>query len=899
MALSVVNNLTAITAQSQLGASTSKLSNSLKQLSTGERINSAADDPSGLAISERFRTQIRGLGRATSNAMDGISMLQTAEGALNEMHSILQRQRELAVQASNGTLTASDRQEVQKEFDQLKDEINRISDTTEFNTRKLLDGKGSALWSAGDSNISAVVTGQVAEGNYRLDVSQDVGVNQVLKTDIFRIADGKIGAVDDGTPSYVAFNIGSAGTSQTATFVLDDQTISIAFSAADTAGMATALAHAINTSEDINGRLEAVVGPNSGDIMIRATAKGDAGKDFSIQMAGSATYNTWDGFSQVGVTAALTGGATFKALSENANTTLAAKLANIGNNNSESVGSVYDPTGLVAGDYNIITMDNTAHAAIADAAYIMGAHMNTTSTADITAVGADVGENRYAMVEVTQGGASGAVDLRVSWDQGQNWQLVQDYTSGADITLGGPAGAESFSFSFTGNFIAGDKLLLGLQNTVETANDAVYMSGPASSYSNLTAAAGTMRADHAFVQNGLMVDTGEADASDTTGHVLTTAWMDDSGAVHFGSVTMDFGSDFGETSALSTKLTITGSGGVADANTKLSDIDRFYDANGTFLLGDSGKWIDIYDGGGNKASFLIEGSDTLGDVSDKIAQAITQQTTSYGWEGLGMGDVTDGGVSKAATYVQTPKSGDEAVAGTIVIRSTVAGSDGALTFNADESVLNALSLATIQDAVNGVKTVSVYNAHTNGLVAKEETGDNILHNVIQGIDVKFDSRANVNATWDASANKITFSADDASHFLHVVDKSMDLQIGANQGQTMTAYIGEMSTEGLGIQNSLVVSQDLAQDAIGQLDGAIQKVSSERARIGAYINRLDHTLNNLAVQEENQTAAESTIRDLNMAKAVSEMTQQQILQQVGTSMLAQANQLPQSIMSLLR
>ncbi len=897
MALSVVNNLTAITAQSQLGASTNKLSNSLKQLSTGERINSAADDPSGLAISERFRTQIRGLGRATSNAMDGISMLQTAEGALNEMHSILQRQRELAVQASNGTLTASDRQEVQKEFDQLKDEINRISDTTEFNTRKLLDGKGSALWSAGDSNIGAVVTGRVAEGNYRLDVSQDVGVNQVLKTDIFRVADGKIAAVDDGTPSYVAFVFVSSGSAQTATFVLDDQTITISFSAGNKRDMASALARAINTNEDIDGRLEAALGNGDEGIIIRATAKGDAGKDFSIRMAGG-TYTTWDGYSATLVTAALTAGGTFKALTELADTTLASSLANVGNNNSESVASVYDPVGLTAGDYNIITKDNETN--FGDFAKIAGAHMNTTSTAHITAAGADVGENHYAMVEVTQGGGDGSVDFRVSWDQGQNWQLVQDYSSGADITLGGPNGTESFKIDFSGSFVAGDKLLLGLQDGMSLGTDIAYLEGPASSYSNLTTPdTGSTWRDSDQVQRGLWVDTGTDDATGTTGHVLTMAWMDDSGATHFGSVTMDAGSNFGAVSALSTKLTITGSGGIADSNTKLSDIDRFYDANGTFLLGDSGKWIDIYDGGGNKASFLIEGSDTLGDVSDKIAQAITQQTTSYGWAGLNMGDVTDGGVSKAATYVQTPKSGDEAVAGTIVIRSTVAGSDGALTFNADESVLNALSLATIQDAVNGVKTVSVYNAHTNGLLAKEETGDNILHNVIQGIDVKFDSRANVDATWNSNTNKIEFSAEDASHFLHVVDKSMDLQIGANQGQTMTAYIGEMSTEGLGIQNSLVVSQDLAQDAIGQLDGAIQKVSSERARIGAYINRLDHTLNNLSVQEENQTAAESTIRDLNMAKAVSEMTQQQILQQVGTSMLAQANQLPQSIMSLLR
>jgi len=97
----------------------------------------------------------------------------------------------------------------------------------------------------------------------------------------------------------------------------------------------------------------------------------------------------------------------------------------------------------------------------------------------------------------------------------------------------------------------------------------------------------------------------------------------------------------------------------------------------------------------------------------------------------------------------------------------------------------------------------------------------------------------------------------------------------------------------------VVNQDTAKEAITMFDDAIQKVSSERARLGAYLNLMDHTINNLAVQEENQTAAESTIRDLNMAKAVSEMTQLQILQQVSTAMLAQANALPQAILTLLR
>lgn len=116
------------------------MSKSMLRISTGYRINSAADDPAGLAISEKMRAQIRGLNMASKNIQDGISLVQTAEGALNETHAMIQRMRELAVQASNDTLTDSDRQQLDLEFQELKKEIQRLSKDTEFNTKTLLNG---------------------------------------------------------------------------------------------------------------------------------------------------------------------------------------------------------------------------------------------------------------------------------------------------------------------------------------------------------------------------------------------------------------------------------------------------------------------------------------------------------------------------------------------------------------------------------------------------------------------------------------------------------------------------------------------------------------------------------------------------------------------------------------
>ena len=185
MAMIVQHNLTAMNANRQLGISTSALAKSTEKLSSGYRINRAADDAAGLAISEKMRSQIRGLDKASANAADGISMIQTAEGALNESHSILQRMRELAIQAANGTETDDDRDNIQDEIEQLQEELDRIASDTEFNTMSLLDGSLSAastgVTSAGpkfgvyDKNLKAFVTSNIAGAGIAVSKSAAVG----------------------------------------------------------------------------------------------------------------------------------------------------------------------------------------------------------------------------------------------------------------------------------------------------------------------------------------------------------------------------------------------------------------------------------------------------------------------------------------------------------------------------------------------------------------------------------------------------------------------------------------------------------------------------------------------------------------------------------------------------
>jgi len=190
MGFRINNNISALVAQGNLSKTQGNLSKSIERLSSGLRINRGADDAAGLTISEKLRGQIRGLNRAVANAQDGISLIQTAEGALSEDASILNRLRELAIQSQSDSLTSSDRLELQKEVDQLVDEVDRISSTTEFNTKKLLDGSANALVSTDHSDLNVFQTGdagKLSAGNYEIDVLlQTAGVKQVQKSAILQ-----------------------------------------------------------------------------------------------------------------------------------------------------------------------------------------------------------------------------------------------------------------------------------------------------------------------------------------------------------------------------------------------------------------------------------------------------------------------------------------------------------------------------------------------------------------------------------------------------------------------------------------------------------------------------------------------------------------------------------------
>ena len=175
MSLRINTNIEAFNAHRQLGRTQTDLSKSIEKLSSGLRINRAADDAAGLAISEKLRAQVRGLAQAQRNASDGVSLVQTAEGALNEVHSIIQRVRELAVQFSNGTMSTADKQAIIAEVTQLSEEVGRIARTTGFNGIALLSSSAVITFQVGANagetiTMSAVPLGRRRRGHRAVDL---------------------------------------------------------------------------------------------------------------------------------------------------------------------------------------------------------------------------------------------------------------------------------------------------------------------------------------------------------------------------------------------------------------------------------------------------------------------------------------------------------------------------------------------------------------------------------------------------------------------------------------------------------------------------------------------------------------------------------------------------------
>lgn len=270
----IQHNISALNAYRQLDTNNNAVAKNLEKLSSGYRINRAGDDAAGLAISEKMRGQIRGLDQATSNAQDGISLIQTAEGGLNETHSILQRMRELAVQSSNGTYQDDvDRENLNKEMTSLKSEIDRIASSTNFNKISLLDGSTTATYKGtglmGTTGVTAMSTASTATVAFAEDDAVTKGIS-VAFADTTGAATVTFGTKTDSN-TYTAEDINKA---------IQSAADAILKSGSSTAAQKTSANIAKNTTISLSGSI--TLAANDTATTMSATTQASTGNDGTL-----------------------------------------------------------------------------------------------------------------------------------------------------------------------------------------------------------------------------------------------------------------------------------------------------------------------------------------------------------------------------------------------------------------------------------------------------------------------------------------------------------------------------------------------------------------------------------------------------------------------------------------
>lgn len=773
-------NLFSMTPTVNSGRNQNALSSAIKNLSSGMQINAFKDNPSRMSISEKMRGFILGLQTSSQNAQDGISYLQTAEGATNEITSMLQRMRELAVEGANGVYTANDRLEIQKEIDQLKEEIDRISDTTQFNTKKLINGDSTGAWNVGNDKISAVINGTVADGNYDINVDVKPGQNQVQSTQIFSLREGELGAYisDKGTT-----NIGS-----------------------------------VSNPEDIN-----MPNPASAGYTVTVSNPTDGGV----------------------ATATVTNSMTYV-------------------NSYQQEGS-------------------------------------TMAFGDVTAI--TTNESGYFLVEFTESNsqASAGATYRVKFisaETGDEGAWVEFST--ADGKLTGDYNSNGFNLAFDIPMLAGatevkggDKFLFNVSDFKGTANGddllgqgggALQISGngvtgPTIVYSNPNS---LTKEDN---QNGI------EETNDVTVHIVSLDPK--TGYVSQGEMTLGFEEKVGgATQAGTTTINLRGEGQAATSTTKLSELANFVDENGVELFANTQE-LTIY-GNNNKVTIYLEGDDTLQDFVDKLTTAITKD--------LGMGSGLTEVDKRLVNFNEVEGVGFGVVPGTMILQSALTGKTGELSFTGNQKLMDALGLETVQESSQNLQTITAKDNLTGVVMGERVTSNSRVTDVIPGLDLIVDSRTGVDAVWNEGTGKIDFTPsnrlENKNLNIHVVDARTEIQVGTEKGEKLDVSLPALDTIALGIGNTNINTQDDAQRAITEIDNALTKVVSVRAKIGANINRLESTMNTLATAEENTVSSESRIRDTNIAKETTAMTAAQVAYQANISLLAQANQIPAIAMQLL-
>jgi flagellin len=792
-----------------------------------------------------MRAQIRGLDRAASNAQDGISMIQTAEGALSETHSILQRMRELSVQAANDTLTQQDRAYIQQEIDQLREEIDRIANTTQFNKKKLLDGSADALWSTNILGVRVTVNGTLEsknrfgqaekfDGNFNITADAvETGQNQVLKSSILSVLSNGETATANGNSRLSGL---TAFTDTNGVSLLDSpQTLTVSF---EEGGSASITLYADDTVLSLAEKLASAVAKASGVSAAAVSAaqfvNGDAldvpdipDKENGI-LTGLAMNWLWGGLSRIEQEYGLTMPSGLSLRVEFVDTMGGDFWAMGGNDGTEGfITLALDSFGNDAVFDEYITAHELVHVVTFSDLNLANAQLNHTSN-------------------------------------GGQWMRegIADYIPGANNRLAGMTLAElQAALSNLENHITAGTEVPFLTNEEYVAS---YLAVRYFDETNENGGAGQGIAD---LLQYIQINGGNvADAMSALGGTYTSP------------------------TTLLSNLTTTTDG--TDWLTAVLTEDNSVD---TGAIG--GYYANGWTGTQLSPADVIQGNNTF-SYQPLAAWDVTVKWP-LNWEGT----VSLPPVIHSPLAVDGKDGALQSAKGTLLLHSPLAGKAGKMTISGEERLVKALGFAEIQEAKETVYAIDITDAHSgkqavNGIIS----GTTIKGMLHENIDIRLLN--NFNLSMDAtrllaaSGSYVFTASGDNSVSVHIASQSVVFQIGANEGENMIVSFGDTSAAALGVDHVNVRDRELAARAVTLIDNAIDKISMKRARLGAYQNRLEHTITNLTTAGENLTTAESRIRDTEMAKEMMNFTRLQIMLQAGTSMLAQSNALPQNVLSLL-
>lgn len=957
----IQHNIAALNSYRQLTSNNNAVAKNLEKLSSGYRINRAGDDAAGLAISEKMRAQISGLDMATKNAQDGISLIQTGEGALQESHSILQRMRELAVQSSNGIYdNETDRANLDKEITALKSELDRISTATDFNGIKLLDGSQAA------GAVKGVTVGDLTAGT-DVKATNDI----TIKDTFFKGTDTGI-EVGSKQIEQEVIDPDAVDTVQTTAAAGADVTVSVGTLTGDPKGVG-----ASTTMEFNPGDLAKLAGAAAAGSTV-AQIDGDFGKleGMEITIMGQNSEQKFivtfdkakanEGSNYLDLSAiAADDTATFTNIEDALGEALAKAVTNASK----------DANGSLAGIK-----------ATYDAATDKFKLENTNQTATLSAPMIRFNEASKAAANTLRilDGASDSEKFQngttITFDD-KSFVFTKDATLEDDDAKGiyyinldkigsnGNAGAGSMNKAPTD-----DQLAAALYNKIISV-DAGYKDGSGDSGIKIEMA-GTAGTGLAFIDTkdpnhiveiettvskgnnvastlDFTANSGAADKlygstitiNDGQGHEKTFEFVEAGKAVKEGNIGVVLASNANAASIAQQLETMA----------KAQGFDIAASTNGTVEIGANGfnavAWSEITSGDQKTttdidlkdtskyqvgSTFTIKGEN--GDTVFEFVKAGEKTAKTSGAVAVEFSNMSSANAANLLKAIQEQGGKDNKLtaqeraafsATGSVVSADKAKFDGkittggaaiqALTAESRTFTLNtSLKEGTVLD-VNGQKFEFSYDGeaadgNTAVKISPNSTAQEISQAFVDAYNAANQETAtadkytaelvtNSNGGYDVKLTAAEAGAKDVNVSIlssNNGEEGITFQIGANGAadQRVSLQIDDMSTEGLNLSDVSIATQEEANASIDKIDAAINKVSGTRADLGALQNRMEHTINNLSVNSENLTAAESRIRDVDVAKEMMAFTKNNILVQSAQAMLAQANQIPQGVLQLL-